>query len=242
MTPSAEPKFLAIETATDVCSIAIFEGEELLGLQEYRTGRLHNRLLSVATEQLLANLELKVSDLSAIGVSAGPGSYTGLRVGAAYAKGLCFASDLPLVAVPSLEVISGGALFLLSDKNAQIVSLLDARRMEVYVAVYDSDLQETMPATALIIDFDTLNQITDKEFPVVCVGDGAEKCRELWAEHDFARLYTHVLSSAAHMGKSIGRRFEQQEFVSVDAFAPLYLKPVVTRKGRNPLENMRTKA
>lgn len=235
MSTASAPLLLALETATDVCSVALFRGEELLAVHETRAPRLHNRLLSVLVEQLLQNLDLKAADLQGVGLSSGPGSYTGLRVGASYAQGLCYALGVPLVAVPTLEALAAAALPCMPRPDARLLPLLDARRMEVYAACYAADLSLVAPAQARIADADLPDELAGKGVPVVCVGDGAAKCRHLWAERPDLWVFEGIGSGAAAMGRPLARRFAAGDYADALGFEPLYLKPVQTRAGRDPL-------
>ena len=221
---------LVLETATDVCSLALCEGPRLLAALDLHLPRAHGALLAPAIEQLLGWAGLAPPALAAVAVSAGPGSYTGLRIGLATAKGLCFALGLPLVAVPTLAGLAAQAAPLaqaLPDAaRARIVPLLDARRREVYVAHYDAQGRALAPAQAHIL--------TEESFlaelaagPVLFVGAAAAKLAGLpAARHPQALLLPELAPSARALGPLAAARLAAGQVEDLAGFEPLYLKPV----------------
>ncbi len=229
------PLLLALETATDTCSVALFQGPDLIACSETHQPRLHNRLLAHLTHELLRSLDLQPADLGAVGLSAGPGSYTGLRVGASFAQGLCFALGCPLIAVPSTEVLAAAALDVLPHPEATLLPLIDARRMEVYTAPYSPSLETLGPIEARIVDETTADALAGTGRPLVALGDGATKCALLWKNRPQTWIFDRLRNSAAAMGRSLDRRYAAGNFSPAAGFEPLYLKPVHTRPGRDPL-------
>lgn len=230
-----ENLILALETATAVSSAAIFEGEQLLGHVAYHTQRTHARLLTVMVERLLADLDLQPSQLSAIGISGGPGSYTGLRVGVSTAKGLAMALDKPLLAISSLEALAWTVQDFASAQNALICPMIDARRMEAYTAVFSAEVEEIRSIQAQIIEEDAFSEILSQQKVVFC-GDGAAKCKTLLeAQSSNAIVLDERLSSAAFMGKPLFKKFQQGQFEDLIHYEPFYLKDFVASISRKKL-------
>lgn len=226
-----EALILAIETATQIGSVAVFEGEKLLGTIDIRKGKSHARLIMPMIEQLLGNLQIPPADLSAIAVSKGPGSYTGLRVGVSTAKGLCMALDKPLLALGSLETLAAKVVGLARELDAWICPMLDARRMEVYCAVFDAQLHSQMPIQAKIMEEDAFEELLEKQ-KVIFVGDGVAKCRMILERNAHAILLDEALSSAGDMGKELYRLFQEEAFEDLQQFEPFYLKSFVATKSK----------
>ena len=216
---------LNIETATRSCSVSIGQDGECIALKEEFNERYsHAEKLTVFIEELLASANLKLSDLDAIAVSKGPGSYTGLRIGASTAKGLCYALDIPLISVDTLHAIAH-----LSNQHptpCYIVPMIDARRMEVYAAVYDQDLKEIRGVQADIIDESSYRELMD-ERPTIFLGDGAGKCAEVLGTHANATVLNDVAASAKSMVKLSEEAFSAECLEDTAYFEPFYLKEFV---------------
>lgn len=227
------PVILAMETATGVSSVAAFESGKLLGVNEYHTNKLHARLITVMVDQLLSDLSLKPADLAAIAVSAGPGSYTGLRVGVSTAKGLAMALDKPLLSVGSLETLAQSVTDVARALGACIVPMIDARRMEVYCAVFDENGKEMVPTRAMVVEEGAFAELM-QDRKVIFLGDGAAKCEALLAS-DQAIFLKNRLSSASAMGKVAWNKFQQEDFEDLVTFEPFYLKDYVATKSKKKL-------
>jgi len=188
---------LSIETATSTCSIAITKGKEVIAEQNYYLDKSHSALLPSIIEELLANCAIAKNELSAVALSEGPGSYTGLRIGTSVAKGLCFALEIPLVPISTLEAL---AFSVASDplKEYVLCPMLDARRMEVYTAFYDKELNELMPLAALPLERKSFETYSEQK--LLLFGNGAEKTKELFAGLD----YVYYLDNAMLKASSIG--------------------------------------
>lgn len=211
---------LCIETATTNCSVALGREGELLALKEdYSNNYSHAERLHVFIEDILSENQLTPQDLSAIAVSKGPGSYTGLRIGVSAAKGLCFSLDIPLISVPTLTSLARQV-----DKQAgeYIIPLLDARRMEVYTAGFDSDYQPVFDTRAKILDENSFSDVLDKG-KVTFIGNGVEKFQKV-CSHENAQFILAKLPSAAEMVGIASEKFENKEFENVAYFEPYYLK------------------
>lgn len=210
---------LCIETATTNCSVAIFDGPDCIALKEdSSSGYSHNEQLHVFIQDVCAQAGVKLTDLKAVAVSKGPGSYTGLRIGVSAAKGLCFALSIPLIALETLSVLA-----LSTEVKADfIIPMIDARRMEVYSCVLNHDGDLIDPAKAEIL---TENSYADylSRGTVAFVGNGVGKWQKLCA-HAHAQFKDGVLPSALAMGRLAHELYRGQAFVDVAYFEPYYLK------------------
>jgi len=216
---------LNIETATRNCSVAISkDGETLVCLEMAEQGYSHAEKLHVFIEESLAQAQLVYKDLDAIAVSQGPGSYTGLRIGVSAAKGLAFALDIPLIAVDTLEVLALQA----KVSDGVIVPVIDARRMEVYSAIFDSNVQKIREIQAEIITEDSFSAFDQN---VYFVGDCLEKCKTVLTKQNFIFLDDVIFPSAKEMAKISDEKYKKNDTVDVAYFEPYYLKDfMVTAK------------
>lgn len=213
---------LNIETATKNCSVAVAkDGETLLCREIAELGYSHAEKLHVFIEEVLKELNLKFRDLDAVAVSQGPGSYTGLRIGVSAAKGLCFALDIPLIAVDTLAVLASQA----KVSDGLIVPMIDARRMEVYSAVINADLEKIREVEAEII---TEESFSDLDGTVYFVGDCAEKCKSVLTRENFIFLEDIVYPSANDMAALSFDKYKKSDTVDVAYFEPYYLKDFMT--------------
>lgn len=213
---------LNIETATKNCSVAIAQdGETLLCKQIAESGYSHAEKLHVFIEELLLELQLNYKDLNAIAVSQGPGSYTGLRIGISAAKGLCYALDIPLIAVDTLEILARQ----LQVSEGYIVPMIDARRMEVYSAIFDAKYQKVRETQAEII---TEDSFTTLEGTVCFVGDSTEKCATTLTKSNFIFKDNIVYPSANEMSRLSDEKYKKNDTVDVAYFEPYYLKDFMT--------------
>jgi tRNA threonylcarbamoyladenosine biosynthesis protein TsaB len=217
---------LAIETATDVSSVALFDAGRLIALRENHASRTHARLATVLIEGMLSDLELKMVDLSAVVVAKGPGSYTGLRVGVSVAKGLCMALDIPLLSVGSLEALAWSVGDFAKALDAHICAMIDARRMEVFAQCFDSQLSALGNPQAEIIEAGAYAEALSTQ-RMLFVGDGAEKCRGILEAHPNAIVLGNRLSSAAFLGTLAHRQLELGLVEDLMTFEPFYLKEFV---------------
>jgi tRNA threonylcarbamoyladenosine biosynthesis protein TsaB len=213
---------LNIETTTKNCSVAIAQdGKTLLCKQIAESGYSHAEKLHVFIEELLLELQLNYKDLNAIAVSQGPGSYTGLRIGISAAKGLCYALDIPLISVDTLEILARQ----LQVSEGYIVPMLDARRMEVYSAIFDAKHQKLRETQAEII---TEDSFTTLEGTVYFVGDSAEKCATTLTQSNFIFKDKIVYPSANEMSYLSNEKYKKNDTVDVAYFEPYYLKDFMT--------------
>lgn len=231
---TAEAKLLLIETSTPVASVVLSHGLESVASLTMNVDKGHARLIAPMIQQCLQNAQWSINDLDGIVVSAGPGSYTGLRVGVSTAKGIALAGQLPLLSVNSLQGLAGCVLPVAKILNANIIAMTDARRMEVYLARFDQQGLEISPTEAVIIEEDSLSEWLN-EGPHLFVGDGVEKCREVFSKYPNAILIPEFRYDATGMIRLAHEKFHRQEFEDLEAFEPFYLKSVRITKPRNRL-------
>lgn len=212
---------LHLETATQVCSVALSRDGVLHNLRETRDeGYVHGEKLNIFIEEVLATAGIHTKDLTAISLASGPGSYTGLRIGAATAKGLCYALRIPLIAIDALSCIVEIARS--KHPGMKVCAVIDARRMEVYNLITDANGIPLKEISADIIDMDSYRAFE----PFVCVGDGAEKLREIWSDRE-VQFDGSCLSSASGQIRLAWERFQAQQFEDVAYWEPFYLKDFI---------------
>ncbi len=210
---------LNIETSTKVCSVSLaLNGEVLASKEESSEKYIHSEKLNVFIEELFTHVDYQLKDLAAICVSKGPGSYTGLRIGVSCAKGFCYALDIPLISIDSLSVLARGYLNdNLINANTILMPMIDARRMEVYTAVFNHKAEIQTSISAEVIDAEFFN--TNKE--IILIGDGAKKFNSVIPSN--VRIENH-LSSSKGMASLSYLKFSKKEFEDVAYFEPYYLK------------------
>jgi len=213
---------ISIETATEVCSVALHNGSELLGLCEVDQERSHSKALAGMIKQIVSESGLSLRDLGAVAISQGPGSYTGLRIGTASAKGLCFALDIPLIAVSTLKGMAQGVTSL-QKHSTWLCPMIDARRMEVYCWLSDSDLIEIQAEQAKVISVNSFEKELN-EHPILFFGSGMAKSQDLLGKNSNAVFVEGVKPSARFIGELAGHKFLTSDFVDLAYFKPRYLK------------------
>ena len=219
---------LSIETSTDVCSVAMSENGQCIFKKEDHSGPNHAVSLGVFVDEALSFTDNHAIPLGAVAVSQGPGSYTGLRIGVSMAKGICYGRDVPLLAVPTLEVMAVPVLLNHEiEEDALLCPMIDARRMEVYSAIYDRALKPQRETRADIVDGDTYREFLDR-YPVYFFGNGAAKCMET-INHPNAHLIKGIEPLAKYMFPLAERRWVQKEYEDVAYFVPFYLKDFVAK-------------
>jgi len=218
---------LCIETATTICSVALLCEGSILAEKRSSEKNAHSAIVTLFIEDVLKEAGLEYTDIDAVAVSKGPGSYTGLRIGVSTAKGLCFALDIPLISVNTLHSMSKGMADILSEEDSStlLCPMIDARRMEVYSAVYDIDGNEIRETKAEIIDNNSFSDyLVDRK--VVFFGDGAAKCRNI-ITHPNAVFYDDINPSAKNMASIAKEKFKNKQFEDVAYFEPFYLKEFI---------------
>ncbi|MDX8552121.1 tRNA (adenosine(37)-N6)-threonylcarbamoyltransferase complex dimerization subunit type 1 TsaB [Tenacibaculum sp. 1B UA] len=213
---------LHIETATKNCSVSVAEKGELLAIQELNDGNYsHAEKLHPFIQQVMQEAKLSFSNIDAVAVSKGPGSYTGLRIGVSAAKGLCFAFDKPLISIETLQSLA----YKVNIEEGVIIPMLDARRMEVYAAVYNFKYEQVRDIKAEIIDENSFEEYLSKG-KVYFLGDGAEKCKEV-ITHENAVFIDGEFPSGKEMVKLSFDKYKKNDIEDVAYFEPFYLKDFV---------------
>lgn len=225
---------LNIETSTSVCSVALASEGAILRHSEDFQGRNHAVVLSGFIKEALDHLRLHEMKLDAVAVSTGPGSYTGLRIGMSEAKGLAYALDIPLIGVPTLQLMTVGVMFSRDDlpEGTLFAPMIDARRMEVYTAVYDLALTPLMPPAPLILDKESYSQYLSQG-PVAFFGDGSDKFRPLLDGVEEAIFIPDVNPLAVDMVALSERSFRDGDLLDLAYSTPQYLKEFQATKPRN---------
>jgi tRNA threonylcarbamoyladenosine biosynthesis protein TsaB len=231
---------LNIETSTEVCSVLLAENGKLVYEKESTEGMNHSRLLTVFIEELFAESKTIMKKLDAVAVSKGPGSYTGLRIGVSVAKGLCYSLGIPLIAVGSLDAMAYYAsqsenlpAGLDADENLLFCPMIDARRMEVYTALYNKNGENVQPVSAEIIDENSFSALLENK-KIILMGNGAQKCKDHLLHPNFL-YHGPFQTSARFMQIPAEKKFEKNEFEDVAYFEPFYLKNFVATIPKNKI-------
>lgn len=219
---------LHLETSTKNCSVSISRNSELLCLcEEFDQNYGHSEKLHQFVNWALEGAEISLKEIDAVCVSKGPGSYTGLRIGVSAAKGFCFGLDIPMISLNSLEILAQSQI---GNDFELIIPMIDARRMEVYTAVFDGNGKQISHIEAKILDENTFQEFTDKK--IAFVGDGVEKSKEI-LNLPKAEFLEGIHPSAKQMIHLAEKKFNQKEFEDVAYFEPFYLKEFITGKSSN---------
>jgi len=214
---------LHIETATSNCSVSLSDEEHILATVELNEGYTHAENLHPFIEQLFKKTNLNPNQLNAIAVSAGPGSYTGLRIGVTAAKGLCYALNIPLISVNTLQILSAQAVKLIIEKDVILCSMLDARRMEVYTAAYNQELLEIKKTEAKIVAENSVNEFR-MDRTTYYFGDGMPKCKALLQTISGAKFLDNIIPSSTNMLNLALTKYKAKQFEDIAYFEPMYLK------------------
>jgi tRNA threonylcarbamoyladenosine biosynthesis protein TsaB len=216
------PLILLIETATTTCSVALSENGHIITIKELNESNIHAGQITLFIEDVMLNAKKNYSDLEAVAVSMGPGSYTGLRIGVSTAKGLCYGLDIPLIAIDTIEAMASGLLKSVDfPENSLLIPMIDARRMEVYTGIYRKDLNPVEDVSAKIIDENSFIEFDNYE--LFLFGNGSDKFKTLFS----GQKNIHFLdfsTSAAHLNALALKKFKQSQFEDVAYFEPFYLK------------------
>ena len=221
-------RILLIETSTAVLSVALSENGTVVASRECHEPRLQASLTAPLVKEVLDSKGLAVRDCDAICVGKGPGSYTGLRVGVSTAKGLAFGAGLPLIAIGSLDILAQAAI----DGNHTVVPMIDARRMEVYTAVFSPDGEQLTPVEAKIISQDSFADYLEKG-PVLFIGDGALKCQDVITHPNAS--FKEAWPLASNMATLAEKAFNEGRFEDLAYFEPFYLKDFVATVSRKSI-------
>ncbi len=209
---------LNIETSSKNCSVTLAKNGNSVIVKEIAEQNFsHSEKLHLFIDEVLKQAGISYKELSAIALSKGPGSYTGLRIGASTAKGLCFALDIPLIALDSLQLLA----LQVTHKDGLIIPMMDARRMEVYTAMFDQNYNKILDTQALIIDENSFSKVEQKAY---FIGDGAEKCKPFLQRGNFIFPNEIIYPSAKEMSLLSFEKFCAKEFEDIAYFEPFYLK------------------
>jgi|SRR5690554_6641469 len=215
---------LNIETSTKNCSVALAKNGNTVIIKEIAEQNFsHSEKLHLFIDEVLKQAGIPYKELAAVALSKGPGSYTGLRIGASTAKGLCFALDIPLITLDSLQILA----MQVTHNDGLIIPMIDARRMEVYTATFDSDHNKNSDTEALVIDENSFSQVTQKAY---FIGDGAEKCKPFLQRENFIFPSEIIYPSAKEMSLLSFEKFLAKEFEDIAYFESFYLKEFFTGK------------
>lgn len=226
-------KILSIETSTTVCSVCISVDGVPLVYQKMFLEKSHSSLLTVIIDQLMKQVDLSMNDLDAIAVSKGPGSYTGLRIGVSTAKGLCYALDKPLIAVNTLLAMAH-EINQVNHSKLLLCPMIDARRMEVYTAIFNHKLNQIEATNAKVLDGDSF-QGTLEQGQALFFGNGADKFKEFRSEEANIVLIENISPSASSIGSLAFDAYQRNEFEDLAYFEPYYLKDFIATKPKKLL-------
>ncbi|MHC8947916.1 tRNA (adenosine(37)-N6)-threonylcarbamoyltransferase complex dimerization subunit type 1 TsaB [Sphingobacterium hungaricum] len=227
---------LIIETATPVCSVALSKNHTVLDYIDSAEPNMHANQLTLYVEELLSRNNLVASELHAVAVSLGPGSYTGLRIGVSTAKGLCYALDIPVIGIHTLDAMADWfANYHSQSENTVLVPMIDARRMEVYCAFYKNDGKQISETQAKIIDSLSFEEFVSEGKQMLLFGSGADKFSDLFSENPSIEIFPEFKNSARFLATKAYQKFVNQEFEDMAYFEPFYLKEFVTTVSKKSL-------
>lgn len=222
---------LCLETSTEVCSVALSIDGVVVEMQEDKNGKNHAQLLAGFVDKMMKAKNIKFNHIDAVAISGGPGSYTGLRIGVSTAKGLCFAAGLPLIAISSLKAMTHHIIIDptiscgIKKETLLYCPMIDARRMEVYTAIYDHNLIKIREIQADIIDHQSFTALFQNQ-KILFFGNGADKCK-MTIQHHNAIFLDNLTTSASYMAGLAETAFNAGDFVDVAYYEPFYLKDFV---------------
>ena len=223
---------LCLETSTSVCSVALNESCCTLAMLESDKPNAHSERITVFIKEVMDEVGIDYSQLDAVAVSQGPGSYTGLRIGVSTAKGVCYAAELPLMAIDTLQAMACGMRQKMAaqiEPDDLLIPMIDARRMEVYAAVFDAQLNRIQDTAAHVINEHSFEELR-KGHRLWLFGDGAPKLKEVFKDMPEVQIIDGLLPSAAFMAPLADQALREQRFVDVAYFEPFYLKDFVAGK------------
>lgn len=214
-----------IDTATETAHVSITKDGKILNCLINDVQKDHAAFLQPALEELINNAGIDFSDIDAVAFTAGPGSYTGLRVGMASAKGLCYALNKPLIAISTLKVMAKAALNQSDDSSVLFCPMIDARRMEVFTAIYKKDLTEVLPPCALVLDENAYHSYLQKN-KIVFFGNGMPKWRTtIQSNH---ALFTEIINLPEALAALSYEYFQKREFADLAYAEPFYIKEFIS--------------
>ena len=226
-------RILSLETSTTVCSVALHENDSLLAVAEVHLEHSHASKLAQLVDTVVKLSGLALHDVNAIAVSSGPGSYTGLRIGTSTAKGICFALNVPLIAIDTLKILAE-QMKGMNINRSLLCPMIDARRMEVYCSVADAEGMVVQNVEAKIIDEKSFEELLN-ENRMIFFGNGAEKCKTV-ITHSNAAFVDGITPSAVQLGAMALKKFKGAEFEDLYHFEPFYLKEFKAKRPSNSLD------
>jgi tRNA threonylcarbamoyladenosine biosynthesis protein TsaB len=231
---------LAIDSSGTYCSVSLQTDTDMIITRNSGEPNSHSSHLTLLIQDLLDSAGIKCEDLNAVAVSSGPGSYTGLRIGVSVAKGICFSCSVPLIAIPTIESL---ALWFIESRRTNftlgdlIMPMLDARRMEVYTALFDASGKRLMEDSAVVLTNDRNWDGADR---IHIFGDGAKKCKEAYPNAKILEYSEGIYPHSLYILSLAGKYYTQSKFVDTAYFEPNYLKAYDAKKGVNPLDLIRS--
>jgi tRNA threonylcarbamoyladenosine biosynthesis protein TsaB len=224
-------KILLIDTSTEVCLVALSENNQVIASRIDTNGQNHSKLIGTFVQDILQEVGITAQALDAVALSAGPGSYTGLRIGTSFVKGLCFGVNIPVITLPTLQILAQEALLQQPSiaENAHLCPMIDARRMEVYTAVYTTQLAEKTAAWPEIVT--EASFATYLEQPTYFFGNGSDKCKDV-ISHPNAHFIDNIKPLAKNMCPLAEKAIANEQYADVAYFEPLYLKDFVATKAK----------
>lgn len=226
------PVILSLETSTDVCSVALHDGNKLLAQAEIHEPQSHAAMLAPLVDAVCREAGISLKQIAAVAITQGPGSYAGLRIGASTAKGLCYALDIPLISIGTLELLAFQG-HSLNPSQALLCPMIDARRMEVYCLVTDHQLELLRPVAAEIIDETSFAELLE-DVKMLFLGNGSNKCRKV-IRHPNALFLEGIYPQAGILGVMAEEKFKSGAFEDLMQFKPFYLKEFVAKKAKKLL-------
>ena len=217
---------LCLETATPSCSVALVHNGEVLACEEDPKGQNHSEKITLFIDSVMKKAGISYNQLDAVAVSMGPGSYTGLRIGVSTAKGICYAVSKPLIAVETLHAMAYGIPVETCHGASLRIPMIDARRMEVYAAIFDENVNKIKDTEAVIINENSFADLK-KDHHLYLFGDGADKCAEIFENDDKITVIKEFYCSAKYMNVIAQQKLDNKDFVDVAYFEPFYLKDFV---------------
>ena len=213
------PLILHLETSTKICSVALSQDGILLAHNDQTgDGYIHGEALTLMIEALLQNTHKTLPDLQAISFSSGPGSYTGLRIGLSTAKGLCYALSIPLIAIPTHQILFQMAIKSSSERPKNTIALLDARRTEVYMEVFDTQGKSIQDLQCALLEQTDISSF----LPALVVGDSNLKAQTYWTSNEL--IWRNEVLSARFQVQVAFQKFQAQQFEDLAYCSPIYLK------------------
>lgn len=219
--------FLNLETSTDVCSVAVFEDDRLICDSALHEPQAHAAKLAPLIKEVLTSAAISLQQLSAVAITSGPGSYTGLRIGTSTAKGICYSLDIPLITIPTLDLMA----YQISNNNPKqslLCPMIDARRMEVYCKVFDHNFRVIQDVEAKVIGSESFEELLATK-KMLFFGNGAGKCMSVISDKN-AYFEKDIFPSANVLGIMAYAKFQQHEFEDLLNFKPFYLKEFQAKK------------